>query len=132
MKLVIIISFLLFSYIGFSQQLTYKPVNPNFGGDTFNYQFLMSSAQAQNSFKDPMSDRRNEETELERLNGDLNRQLLSQISRQLFTSEFGEDLTEGTFNFGSLALEIFDTGNGLVINILDTTTGEQTQIIIPN
>jgi len=132
MKLSLFFFFFIFTCVGFAQQLTYKPVNPNFGGDTFNYQFLLSSAQAQNSFTDPKSNSGNEETELERLNGDLNRQLLSQISRQLFNSEFGDDLTEGTFNFGSLSLEIFDTGNGLVINILDTTTGEQTQIVIPN
>ncbi len=33
-----------------SQQLVYKPVNPAFGGDTFNYQWLLSSANAQNQF----------------------------------------------------------------------------------
>ena len=36
-----------------AQQLVYKPVNPMFGGDTFNYQFLLQSAQSQNSFSDP-------------------------------------------------------------------------------
>jgi curli production assembly/transport component CsgF len=29
----------------------YKPRNPAFGGDTFNYQWLMSSAENQNKFK---------------------------------------------------------------------------------
>lgn len=132
MKLSLLAFFILFPIIGFSQQLVYKPVNPNFGGDTFNYQFLLSSAQAQNSFTDPNNNDDAEQTELERLNDDLNRQLLSQISRSVFTSEFGDGLSEGTFNFGSLSLEIFDSGNGLVINILDTTTGEQTQVIVPN
>jgi curli production assembly/transport component CsgF len=34
--------------------------------------------------------------------------------------------------FGSLVLDISPSTNGLVINILDTQTGDQTQIIIPN
>ena len=42
--------------IGFAcygQQLVYKPTNPMFGGDTFNSQQLLASANAQNSFTDP-------------------------------------------------------------------------------
>ena len=132
MRICLLAFFILLPIIGFSQQLVYKPVNPNFGGDTFNYQFLLSSAQAQNSFTDPNDNNDNDQTELERLNDDLNSQLLSQISRSIFTSEFGDELTEGTFNFGNLSLEVIESGNGLVINILDTTTGEQTQVIVPN
>ena len=37
----------------FGQQLTYRPVNPAFGGDTFNYNWLLNSANSQNSFTDP-------------------------------------------------------------------------------
>ena len=35
-----------------AQQFVYKPTNPAFGGDTFNYNWLLSSAAAQNQFKD--------------------------------------------------------------------------------
>ena len=62
----------------------------------------------------------------------LNRQILSQLSRSLFQTQLGEGLQEGNFSFGSLALEVYDSAEGLVINILDTATGEQTQIIVPN
>lgn len=123
--------FLLFSFYGFSQQLTYQPINPAFGGDTFNYQWLLSSANAQNSFKDPSADRDDRST-LGQFADNLNRQLLNQLSRGLFDDQLGTGLEEGTFTFGSLALEIFETLEGLVINILDTNTGEQTQIVIPN
>jgi curli production assembly/transport component CsgF len=37
--------------------LVYKPRNPAFGGDTFNYQWLMSSAENQNKFKDKSQER---------------------------------------------------------------------------
>lgn len=115
----------------FSQQLVYTPVNPAFGGNTFNYQWLLSAAEAQNSFTDPNAVD-SDQTDLERFQQNLNNQLLSSLSRSVFSSQLGDELKEGSFNVGELALEIFESGEGLVINILDTTTGEQTQIIVPN
>ncbi|WP_036152625.1 curli production assembly/transport component CsgF [Maribacter forsetii] len=114
-----------------SQQFVYTPKNPNFGGETFNYQWLLSSANAQNSFTAD-SNFDNDSSELEDFQESLNRQLLSQLTRSVFDSELGEGLEPGTFNVGSLLLEVFESGEGLVINILDTSTGEQTQIIVPN
>ena len=116
-----------------SQQLVYRSVNPFFGGDTFNYQFLLQSAQAQNSFTDPKAEEFDERSELDRFTENLNTQLLNQISRTLFTQQFGAngEITPGTFSFGSLVLEIFESNEGLVIDILDTTNGDQTQVIIP-
>lgn len=115
----------------YAQQLVYTPKNPNFGGNTFNYQWLLSSATAQNSFTNNSSFD-NERSELQDFQESLNRQLLGQLTRSVFTSELENGLQPGTFNIGSLLLEIFESGEGLVINILDTTTGEQTQIIVPN
>lgn len=133
MKPVVLILFLI-SGLGLqAQELVYTPKNPAFGGDTFNYQWLMSSAQAQNSFKDPDAAGDEELTEMEQFTQSLNSQLLGQVSREMFTSQFGQDgLTEGTYSFGSLAVDIYPSNEGLVISILDTNTGEQTQIIIPN
>ncbi len=116
----------------FSQQLVYKPRNPNFGGDTFNYQWLLSSAEAQNTFEDPNAQEEEEESDLERFTENLNSQLLNLVSRSLFSDQFGDGgLTPGTYTFGSLSVEIFPSDEGLVISILDVDTGEQTQVIIP-
>ena len=131
MKNLITLFVLLLSAFGFGQQMVYKPINPAFGGDTFNYQWLLSSAESQNSFTDP-SVSGNELTELEQFQENLNRQLLSSLSRSVFDSQLGDELQEGTFTVGDLALEIFESAEGLVINILDTTNGEQTQIVVPN
>ena len=81
--------FLFFAFAfasSYSQQLTYKAKNPNFGGETFNYQWLLSSANAQNSFTDPNdnNDPFRGQSELDQFASNLNRQLLSQISRGLF------------------------------------------------
>lgn len=131
MKTCLTIAMLFFISYGFGQQLTYKPINPAFGGDTFNYQWMLSSANAQNSFEDPNAGRL-ERSSLDQFAENLNRQLLNQLSRGLFANQLGEGLEEGTFTFGSLALEVYETLEGLVINILDISTGEQTQIIIPH
>ena len=59
--------------------------------------------------------------------------MLSQISRILITDNLGDgELQPGTFTLGSLEIEIYDSTEGLVVNILDINTGDQTQIIIPN
>ncbi|KZS40563.1 curli assembly protein CsgF [Aquimarina aggregata] len=136
MKSITLTLFLVFSVCSFSfgQDLVYRAKNPAFGGDTFNYQWLLSSAEAQNKFTDDSNSGRDERSDLERFTENLNNQLLSQISRTLFIQQFGQngELTEGTFSFGTLFIEIFPSGEGLVINILDTSTGDQSQVIIPN
>ncbi|MGA8853224.1 MAG: curli production assembly/transport component CsgF [Christiangramia sp.] len=118
----------------YAQQLVYTPKNPAFGGETFNYQWLLSSAQAQNSFKDPGLDEFGEDrTELDLFRESLNSQLLGQITRKLFSDQLGDgDLKEGRYTFGGLAIDIYPSEDGLVIDILDTNTGEQTQVVIPN
>lgn len=130
-QLSLLVLFLSFGYTAYAQQLVYTPKNPNFGGNTFNYQWLLSSATAQNSFTNTESFD-NDRSELQDFQESLNRQLLGQLTRSVFNSELGDGLKPGTFNIGELLLEVFESGEGLIINILDTTTGEQTQIIIPN
>jgi curli production assembly/transport component CsgF len=115
-----------------AQDLVYKPRNPAFGGDTFNYQWLASSADSQNKFKEPSSAASNK-TELEKFTEQVDSQLLSQISRSLATKQFGaKGLSAGSYTFGNLSVEIYPSSEGLTVDILDTRTGEQTRVIIPN
>ncbi|WP_269685234.1 curli production assembly/transport component CsgF [Flavobacterium lacustre] len=134
MKIVILLACLLVnSLVSNAQDLVYKPINPAFGGDTFNYQWLLSSAEAQNKFKEDTSVGLEQQTELERFKDNLNNQLLNQVSNSLFQKQFGDKgITEGSYVFGSLSVDIYPSNLGLVVDILDTETGEQTQVIIPN
>ena len=50
MKKLILLLPLFFCFGVSAQQFVYKAINPAFGGDTFNYQWLMSSATSQNQF----------------------------------------------------------------------------------
>tara|TARA_A100001391_G_scaffold202102_1_gene190785 strand:+ start:1670 stop:2080 length:411 start_codon:yes stop_codon:yes gene_type:complete len=132
-KLLLSFILLFIGTMGFAQQFSYTPLNPAFGGDTFNYNWLLSSATAQNKLVAPANER-DQRSELEQFGDNLNRQLLSQISRSLLQQQinglnFNE---EGTFTYGTLNIEIFQSDEGLVINILDTSTGEETQVIVPN
>jgi len=115
----------------FCQDLVYKPINPAFGGDTFNYQWLLSSAEAQNKLKerDPNSKTL---TELERFKENLNSQILSRISSLALNLQFGNDgLKPGSYVFGNLAVDVTTTLEGLSVKILNTSTGEQTIVLIP-
>lgn len=117
----------------YSQDIVYKPMNPFFGGDTFNYQQMLASANAQNSFEEDSGYDYEQSSDLDNFADTLNRQLLNSLSSDLYQDQFGDEaLTEGTYVFGSLVVEVSPTSGGLSVNILDTSTGEQTQIIIPN
>jgi curli production assembly/transport component CsgF len=132
MKHIILYTALFFGCSCFGQDLVYRAKNPAFGGDTFNYQWLQGSADAQNTFKDP-DEADDDQSQLDAFSESLNRRLLDRIANELLNSQFGDDLLEpGTSSFGDLELEIFESSEGLVINILNTTNGDQTQIIVPN
>jgi len=124
MRITILLLFLGASTYGFGQQLVYTAKNPAFGGDPFNYTWLLNSANAQNQFSD-------ETSQFGDL-GDLT-SLDSTLNNQLLGGQFGDGTPQlGTSTDGNLEYEVFESTQGLVINILDITTGEQTQIIIPN
>jgi curli production assembly/transport component CsgF len=133
---VVIFTFIAGVFLGKSQQLVYKPINPAFGGDTFNYQWLLSSASAQNQFDQKTNDFSSLLDGANSLNSftqSLNRQILSELSRKLFNDQFGEgsSIQPGNYIFGSLYLQVTTTAQGLLINILDTSTGDQSEIVIP-
>lgn len=116
----------------YSQTFVYRAKNPAFGGESFNYQWMLSSAESQNSFTDDSEEP--EDSDLTNFADDINRQLLGRLNRILLDGQFdiNGELTPGVYNFGDLSVEVFESTEGLVVNILDITTGEQTQVIVPN
>ena len=133
MKTLLLIAFIFGVFVNSNaQDLVYKPKNPAFGGDTFNYQWLLSSAEAQNDFKEDPKAGFEQKTELQRFKENLNNQLLNKLSNSLFENQFGAGgITEGVSVFGRLSVDVYPSTLGLVVDILDTDTGEQTQIFIP-
>ena len=118
------------------QDFIYTPINPAFGGNPYNYSWMLSSAEAQNTYTaptdgtdpysrygtDPASD----------FAESLNRQILSRLSREIVARQFGEDaLEEGTYILGDYQIDIGDGGSGINITILDNTTGSTTTVEVP-
>ncbi|RDV16047.1 curli production assembly/transport component CsgF [Pontibacter diazotrophicus] len=117
-----------------AQDLIYQPVNPAFGGDTFNYQWLQSSAQAQDKTTDPNAQVNSllNRSPLDDFEQNLNRQILNQLSRQLVASQFGEDALEpGSYTVGSYEIDVTEGGSGVNIVIVDIGTGDRTTVTIP-
>lgn len=119
----------------FAQQLVYTPVNPNFGGNTFNYQWMLSSAQVQDTNRDPNQVDRSlgfGRDPLQEFSESLNRQILSRLARELVSSQFGDGTIEqGNYLLGDYQIEIGDGGAGVNITIRDTRTGATTVIEVP-
>lgn len=121
----------------FAQDFVYLPKNPAFGGNPYNYSWLMSSAQAQNDLKDPTSafdpyGTGNNSDPLRNFSESLNQQILSQLSRQIVSKQFGEDtLNEGTYVLGDYQVVIGNQSKGMNITITDSKTGSTTTVSIP-
>ena len=116
-----------------AQDFVYQPQNPAFGGSYLNYSWMLSSAQAQNSFQDEeLSRDRFERDPLESFEEGLNRQILGQITRRLFDNQLGEGgLQEGQYELGNYQIDVVPTGEGIQITILDTGTGGETTVSVP-
>lgn len=125
---------LMLPLLGQAQDLVYKPKNPAFGGNSFNYQWMLNSAQIQDTTEDPDAEERSLRTDRNSLTGfteSLNRQLLSRLSRQLLTEQFGEDgIEEGNYQIGDFQIDISQDLDGMLVRIFDGQGGE-TQIIVP-
>ncbi len=118
----------------YAQDLLINQKNPAFGGNPYNYSWLMSSAQAQNDIKKllPVLTVRSSSDPLKNFSASFNRQILSQLSRQIVAKQFGEDaLSAGTYVLGDYQIEVGDQADGLNITIVDNKTGSQTTVSVP-
>ncbi|AKQ45188.1 curli production assembly/transport component CsgF [Rufibacter radiotolerans] len=117
-----------------AQDFVYEPKNPAFGGNPFNYQWLQSSAQSQDKLKDPNATTGTgaNQDPLKQFQESLNRQILSQLSRQLVSSQFGDDgLAPGKYVIGTYQIDVTEGTNGISVVIVDQSTGNQTTVTIP-
>jgi curli production assembly/transport component CsgF len=123
-----------FSSEAFSQELVYTPKNPAFGGNPGNYSWLKNSADTQNLFEEEFGSDRFSRDPLEDFQNSLQRQILSQLTRDLVLRQFGEEgnIQESRFEFGEFTIEVIPGVNGVEIRIFNILTGDETSITIPN
>jgi curli production assembly/transport component CsgF len=118
---------------GLAQRFVYTPVNPAFGGNTFNYSWMQASATAQNTTVDPASVQSTAINPLTQFSNNINQQVLSQLTNRLLSSQFGQGaIKEGTYNVGAYQVLVAPGGTGLVVTVTDTGTGNKTTITIPS
>lgn len=116
-----------------AQDFVYTPTNPAFGGSYLNYSWLLNSANAQNKYEDSGGFGFNRDP-LADFQSSLQRQILSQLTRDIIQERFGDvDLSQqNRFEFGEFSIDILPGPNGIEINIFNTSTGEATTVTIPN
>lgn len=123
MKLILMVLLLCSSAVN-ATELVYTPVNPSFGGNPLNGNFLLQKAQSQNkhtaesaglSFVDKFRDA-------------LERNIINSLTRRIADGE----LVEGVYNTGEFLVEVSaETDGGVIVNITNLQTGEVTVITIP-
>jgi len=110
-----------------AQQLVYHPINPAFGGDTFNYQWMLSSAQVQNKYDNGAK----VTSQLDNFQNNLNNQVLNQIAQRIVGQIFGEgSLKDGTYQYGQFKVNIQSLYDGISVTI-GSANGNSTNIKIP-
>lgn len=113
-----------------AQDLTYKPINPTFGGNPFNSSHLLGIANAQNDYRDPQSTTGSSQGDI--FARQLQSRLLSAVSSQLVDAIFGDDPQErGTFSLGGQTISFIRDLENVTITITDDATGEVTTIVVP-
>ncbi|MGY2572369.1 curli assembly protein CsgF [Vibrio sp. C8] len=119
--LVISLSLIICNFIAaptFASKLTYKPINPTFGGNPLNTSHLFARAEAINDYEDP--DRaNNDRSSVSSLLSSLQSRLLGQLISS------GEP---GSLETDDYTLTITDNDGFLTITVFDKTTGESTTI----
>lgn len=113
-------------------EITYQPVNPNFGGSPFNAAPLLNAANAQNNFDAPPRSARDSSRDFaERLD----RAILSALSRSLTSSILDENgnFIAGTFETGINTIVVTGGGPGQETQVVVTNneTGQTSTIVIP-
>ena len=114
-----------------AQDFVYQPINPAFGGNPYNYSWLINQADAQNTFEEP-EEEVDDDDPLSSFQEDLNKQVLNEITRELYQNQFGESgLSEGFYQFGSYQIDVSPISEGMQIRIIDIYTGSETTVIVP-
>jgi curli production assembly/transport component CsgF len=117
--------------------LVYTPVNLSFGGNPFNSSHLLAIAEIDRPDPPPSSSSfgsdRTESTQTSFFVRQLESRILSRLSLDITNAIFGDDAEpSGEFTFADTTLTFETLLDGtIVVEIIDTTTGNTTTIEVP-
>lgn len=113
-----------------AQDLVHEPISPTFGGNPFNSNHILGTANAQNKTTDPNA--RTNDSQADVFSRQLQSRLLSALSSQVVDAIFGDNPQEqGVISFGGQTIEFFRSLDSVTLIIRDDTTGEETRIVVP-
>jgi curli production assembly/transport component CsgF len=113
-----------------AQDMTYKPISPTFGGNSFNSNHLLGVANAQNDYRDKRPSTSTSQGDA--FARQLQSRLLSAVSSQIVDAIFGENPQErGKIALGGQIVEFERDLENVTITITTEATGEVTKIVVP-
>ncbi|WP_418152037.1 curli assembly protein CsgF [Litorimonas sp. RW-G-Af-16] len=129
-RVIIATSFLMLSSAAYAQDIVFEPINPSFGGNSFNSAHLLAIANAQNDYERPQEEATSQD-DLDRFIRSLQSRLLSSLSTQVSNAIFGEDAQDsGIIIFGDQTIEFVRGLDGVQLTITEAD-GSQTIITVP-
>lgn len=118
-----------------ASDFTYTPINPSFGGSSFNSSHLLGLANAQNEPKskaDAEAAARREQTNADRFIQMLQTRLYSSLAQQVSNAIFGEDAQpQGSMRLDDQEISWLNTGTEIQLVVVDNQTGQVTEVVIP-
>jgi len=119
---------LLLAHGALGSEITFKPINPSFGGNPFNDGHLLATANVQNRFV-----ARREERDLsEQFVRSLQSRLFSGLATQVQEAIFGDDPQEsGTFTVGDQQVSFVRGLEVITLEISNLADGTTTVIEVP-
>ncbi len=116
-----------------ASQITYTPIDPSFGGNPGNSSHLLAIANAQNNYSAPATPASTAtQTQASQFLQQLQSRFVSALAANVTDAIFGANPQDhGQIVFGDQTIT-FDRGlDAVSINILDSTTGQTTNISVP-
>jgi curli production assembly/transport component CsgF len=111
--------------------MVYTPVNPDFGGSSFNGATLLNEANAQNNHDAPQP--KTSGNTQQSFANTITSALLGEISTNIGASIYGPNAkNSGTYLIGSTRLDFNHNGGEVNITITDLSTGQTTTVQVPS
>ena len=105
-------------------ELVYTPINPSFGGNPMNGNFLLQKAQLQNGHQPEVTDK----YFVDKFREALERNIINTLTRRIADGE----MVEGVYNTGEFNVVVsIDTDGSIIVQITRIETGEVTIIRMP-
>ncbi len=113
--------------------LVYTPVNPSFGGSSFNSAHLLATAEAQKPKEKPKASTSSGQSSSERFIRLLESRLYSSLATAVSEAIFGDSAEpSGTITFDTRQVAYTNNGTEIQLTITDFETGQVTNITVPS